>query len=107
MREEGQAARRFWELLGFHEVEPPETLRDRAAWMERRGTQVHLLWTEQPVAPPKGHTAVVADDYGATLERLAADGYEIEHREQHWGAPRAVVAGPGGHRVELMAAPPS
>ena len=106
-REDGHAARRFWELLGFHEVAPPETLRERAAWMERGGTQVHLLWSEEPVAPPQGHAAVMVDDYTAVLERLRADGHAIEHRAEHWGAPRAFVTAPGGHRVEVMAAPPA
>src|SRR3954447_18563500 len=33
-------------------------------------------------------------------------GHEVEPRTQHWDAPRAFVRAPGGHRVEIMAAPP-
>jgi catechol 2,3-dioxygenase-like lactoylglutathione lyase family enzyme len=105
-RDDGEAASAFWRLLGFEEVEPPETLRERAAWLERKGTQIHLLWKDEPAAPPEGHVAVVVDDYEATVERLRDAGHEVEPRTQHWGVPRAFARSPGGHRVELMAAPP-
>ena len=96
----------FWALLGFAEVTPPETLRHRARWVERDGTQVHLLWTDAPVVPPSGHVAVVAADHDAARERLRDAGFEPEERTQHWGEPRFVVVDPAGHRVEVMAAPP-
>jgi catechol 2,3-dioxygenase-like lactoylglutathione lyase family enzyme len=105
-RTDAEAAVAFWRLLGFEPVDPPESLRQRAAWLERGGTQVHLLWSDHPVAPPQGHPAVVVDDYEATLERLRASGHEVDPRRAHWGAPRAFVRAPGGHRVEVMAAPP-
>jgi hypothetical protein len=38
---------------------------------------------------------------------LRAGGHEVEPRAEHWGAPRAFTRAPGGHRVELMAAPPA
>jgi catechol 2,3-dioxygenase-like lactoylglutathione lyase family enzyme len=105
-RADGEAATAFWRLLGFHEVEPPPTLRERAAWLQRGSTQIHLLWSEDPIAPPEGHVAVVVDDYEATLEQLRQSGHEVEDRAQHWGAPRAFARAPGGHRVEVMSAPP-
>jgi catechol 2,3-dioxygenase-like lactoylglutathione lyase family enzyme len=101
-----EAEVRFWALLRFERVEPPATLRERAVWVEREGTQVHLMYAEDPVAPPSGHTAVVARDYADALDRLVAAGIEIDERPQHWGAPRCFVRSPGGHRVEVMAAPP-
>ncbi|MDQ3739501.1 MAG: hypothetical protein M3389_01030, partial [Actinomycetota bacterium] len=92
--------------LGFARVDPPPSLRDRAVWLERDGTQVHLRYAEAPVVPPGGHVAVVARDYEATLARLRAAGFEPEARAEHWGAPRSFVHGPEGHLVEVMAAPP-
>jgi catechol 2,3-dioxygenase-like lactoylglutathione lyase family enzyme len=98
----------FWELLGFDEVEPPGTLREKSRWVERSGTQIHLLFADdEPVAPPEGHVAVVAPQYDATLERLRAAGFEPDPRREHWGAPRSFVRDPAGHRIEVMAAPPS
>jgi hypothetical protein len=40
------------------------------------------------------------------VERLRADGFAVPPGREHWGAPRAKAIAPGGHTVELMAAPP-
>ena len=105
-REDADVCVRFYELVGFERVEPPPSLAGRAAWVERAGTQVHLLFADDPVVPPSGHHAVVAEDYEATLARLRDAGFEVEPRREHWGAPRSYVHDPAGHLVELMAAPP-
>jgi catechol 2,3-dioxygenase-like lactoylglutathione lyase family enzyme len=105
-REDEAALVRFFEALGFHPVPTPAGLGERATWLQAGPTQVHLLWADEPVAPPQGHIAVVAADYAATLDRLRAGGWEPEPRREHWGAQRAYVRAPGGHRVEVMAAPP-
>jgi catechol 2,3-dioxygenase-like lactoylglutathione lyase family enzyme len=104
--DDAASAQGFWRLLGFEPVDPPPTLRDRAAWLQRGSTQVHLLWRDEPTAPPEGHTAVVLDDYEGTLARLREAGHQVEPRTEHWGAPRAFVHAPGGHRVEVMESPP-
>lgn len=96
----------FYALLGFGRVEPPETLAGRVVWLQRRGQQLHLLLTDDPVVPPQGHVALVADDYEADLTRLRAAGHEPEPRAAHWGSARCFVDDPAGHRVELMAFPP-
>ncbi len=95
----------FWEALGFVVVEPPPTLREYT-WLEREGTQVHLMPTESPTAPPRGHTAVVVADFDRAVADLGERGFEVEPRREHWDAPRARAVAPGGHRVELMAKPP-
>ena len=101
------AAVAFWALLGFARVEPPASLAQRAAWVqEPGGTQVHLLFAEDPVVASEGHVAIVAADYDATLARLRTAGFAAEPRAEHWGAPRSSVVAPGGHRVELMASAP-
>jgi len=105
-REDAGACERFWSLLGFARVEPPAALAERAAWVECRGTQIHLLYTDDPVAVPKGHVAVVAEDYNAALERLRGEGFDPEPRTEHWGSPRSYVRDPAGHLVELMERPP-
>jgi len=97
---------RFWELLGFAQVEPPPSLADDFTWLERGGTQVHLMHEDSPSVPPRAHVAVVALDFEETFAALEQDGFEVEWRRQHWGAPRALAIAPGGHRVELMASPP-
>lgn len=95
----------FWRALGFEQVEPPPTLSE-FTWLEREGTQVHLMPTETPTAPSRGHTAVVVADFEGTVSELRELGFEVERRREHWGAPRALAIAPGGHRVELMARSP-
>jgi catechol 2,3-dioxygenase-like lactoylglutathione lyase family enzyme len=101
----------FWALLGFARVEPPGGLGDRAAWLQAPdgATQIHLLYASDPVVLPQGHVAVVAPEPGfdATITALEAAGHATEPRAQHWGVARSYVRSPAGHRVEVMAAPPT
>ena len=105
-REDADACVAFWALLGFAPAEVPEGLRGATVWVERAGTQVHLMLLDDPVAPPEGHVAVVCEDYEEALARLRDAGFSPDPRREHWGAARCFVRGPAGHRVELMAAPP-
>jgi catechol 2,3-dioxygenase-like lactoylglutathione lyase family enzyme len=96
----------FFALLDFDEVPPPPTLTERARWVQRGATQVHVLYVDDPVVPPSAHVAVVVPDYDQTLAALRAAGHSVEHRNPHWGSPRAFAHTPAGHRVELMAFAP-
>lgn len=96
----------FWRLVGFEEVDAPEALGDSIRWVEREGTQIHMILTEGHTAPAMGHPAVVVPDHGEAKERLRDAGFEVEDTRQLWGADRAFAIAPGGHRVELMAAAP-
>ncbi len=102
--EVGRAALLF-ELLGFESVEPPPSLA-AYTWLERDGTQIHLMPDDAPVVPPRGHVAVHVLDFDVALARLRDHGFDpVPHRE-HWGAARSVVTLAGGQRVEVMAAVP-
>jgi catechol 2,3-dioxygenase-like lactoylglutathione lyase family enzyme len=96
----------FFALLGFQRVEPPPALAAGFTWLERTGTQVHLMHTAQPTVPERGHLAIVVPNFEETLARLHDRGFHTRTGREHWGAPRAHAVVPGGHRVELMAAPP-
>lgn len=96
----------LWELLGFRQVEPPLALAETFVWVEREGTQIHLERNESPTVPPRGHAAVVVADFAQTVERLREAGFDVTPGREHWGAARAKAVAPGGHQVELMAAPP-
>ena len=97
---------RFWELLGFTETEPAGTIGEIASWVQRGPTHIHLLYAEDPVVPPQGHTAVVVDDFDATVATLVEAGLTPKESTRQWGAARAFVHSPAGHTVELMAEPP-
>jgi hypothetical protein len=96
----------FWELLGFVEVESPEPLGGYVTWLERKGTQIHLIHTDAASVPQLGHAAVVVEDFDATVAALGNAGHELHPTRELWGAARTFAVGPGDHRVELMAAPP-
>jgi catechol 2,3-dioxygenase-like lactoylglutathione lyase family enzyme len=106
-RDQLDACVAFYALMGFQRVDPPSSLADRAAWVQRHATQIHLMWVEDPVSLPRGHVAVVVDDYEATLKALGEAGHQPEPRREHWGSPRALVRDPAGNLVEVMAFPPS
>jgi catechol 2,3-dioxygenase-like lactoylglutathione lyase family enzyme len=102
-----EAEVRFWALLGFEQVPAPAGLVERATWVQAGADQIHLLHADEPVVPPEGHAAVICADYVETLDALSKAGFEIDERTRHWGAPRCYTRSPGGHRVEVMAAPPT
>jgi catechol 2,3-dioxygenase-like lactoylglutathione lyase family enzyme len=96
----------FFVAIGFERVEPPPALAAGFTWLERAGTQIHLMHEEHPVVPPRAHLALVTPDFETTLNRLHELGFETSPGREHWGAPRAHAILPGSHRVELMAAAP-
>jgi len=96
----------FYGVLGFERVEPPPSLADRAVWIQSGATQVHLMYVEEPTTLPRGHLAVVVDDYDAVMAALSEAGRDPEPRREHWGSPRAYVRDPAGNLVEFMAFPP-
>lgn len=106
--EPGDAGRfgEMLELIGFREVEAPAALGGSVPWYEREGSQVHLIVTDGASAPALGHAAFVAPRFEATVRRLREAGFEVEDHRELWGEPRSFVLAPGGHRVEIMAAPP-
>jgi hypothetical protein len=101
-----EATAHFFELVGFQRVEPPPALAEYT-WLEREGTQIHLMPVKEPTVPAPGHLALVTPDFHATVARLGERGFAVQPKREHWGEPRALAIAPGGHRVELMAAPPA
>ena len=102
----GEAVRCL-ELLGFEEVDVPETIDSETRWLEHGGTQIHLLVVDNPTVPPEGHAAIVVEDFEEACARLIEAGVDVDPRRAHWGSLRAFASMPGGHRIELMADPPS
>ena len=96
----------FWEQLGFERMEPPPLLRNRFIWVQREGTQIHLIPGEEPNTTVRGHAAVLVEDYEGTLAALIGQGFEIGEGENAWDAPRSFVRDPAGNLIEIMSAPP-
>ena len=98
----------LFELAGFRRVEAPDPLGAHVLWLERDGSQIHLIRSEEPTVMPLGHPALVAPDgrFDEVLSGLRSAGFEVEDHEPLWGAARSFVVGPGGQRVEIMASAP-
>ncbi len=96
----------FWALLGFEEIPAPPALRREFTWVQREGTQIHLVAVDAPAVAERGHVAVVADGFAATVERLAGAGFAPRPGLRAWDADRVFVRDPAGHRIEIMEAPP-
>jgi hypothetical protein len=101
-----EACAACWRLLGFEPVAAPAELGGYVIWLERAGTQIHLIQTEAATVPQLGHPAVAVEDFEATFAALEQAGHEPERHRELWGEPRAFVTMPGGQKVEFMAAPP-
>ena len=112
----------FWGLLGFERIAAPEPIAPFVTWFERtppatracfaadaahqHTTQIHLIQAPEATIPQLGHAAVVAEDFQETFDRLKEAGFEVDEAKELWGERRAFARAPGGHLVELMAAPP-
>ena len=82
-------------------------LRDEFVWVEREGTQIHYAPTDDP-SPPRA-AATWRSSRPTTrpcLRALTEAGFELTEGANAWDAPRTFVRDPGGHRVEIMSAPP-
>jgi catechol 2,3-dioxygenase-like lactoylglutathione lyase family enzyme len=105
-REEVDAEVAFWALLGFESVDVPPGLRGDATWVAANGTHIHLLYDDAPAIAPRGHVAILADDYEATVAGVREAGFDFRPAVELWGVPRGFVRTPAGHRVEIMSGPP-
>lgn len=96
----------FFELIGFVGVEAPAPIAEYVYWVERDGTQIHLINTPEPATQHLGHPAFVAPDFEKTVAAVRGAGFEFEEHDELWGERRGFATLPGGQKVELMAAPP-
>lgn len=104
--EEVERSAEFWELAGFRRLEAPPEVAEYVTWFERDSHQIHLIHTEDARIPTLGHAAIVALEFESTVAALRDGGFVVEDARELWGEARAFAIAPGGHRVELMAAPP-
>ncbi len=97
----------FWNALGFEQSTAPDAIAEYVTWLERGPNQIHLIHTPEPGVPVLGHPAVVAPGgFEGTVAALRDAGFEFVESRELWGERRGFAVGPGGHKVEVMAAPP-
>ena len=74
---------------GSSVVESPEPLGGYVTWVERDGTQIHLIHTDGATVPVLGHAAVVVEDFEATSRASQTRGHEVEETARAVGRARA------------------
>jgi hypothetical protein len=104
--DDGERVLEFLEMIGFERVEAPAEISEYVDWVEREGTQVHLIRTPEPAIQQLGHPAFVAPDFESTVAAVLDAGFEFDESRELWGERRGFATLPGGQKVELMAAPP-
>ena len=96
------------DILGYHELDPGDELRDRAHWFEAEdGSQVHLSVDPEHRPPNRAHTAV---DYGGDLagvrDRLAGSGWKFTSSDRV-GLQVIICKDAAGNMWELRGSPTS
>ncbi|MUK88835.1 glyoxalase [Ornithinibacillus sp. L9] len=99
-----QKARDFYQhILGFKEVEKPDTLRRRGGVWFQAGT-VHLhIGVEEPFTPAKkAHPAIHVKNIEGLKKYLAKMGVSFLNDTNLPGANRFYVTDPFGNRLEFL-----
>jgi hypothetical protein len=86
----------FLGLIGFEPVAAPGEIAEYVDWVEREGTQVHLIRTPEPAVQHLGHPAFVAPDYESTVAAVTGAGFEFAESRRLWGERRGFATLPGG-----------
>jgi len=102
---QADACAAFYELIGFTVIDVPDSIGDRAVWLQDGDSQLHLEFTDEP-QPISGHIAFTVPDFEQVVSAVRAAGHDFEPRAEHWGAPRGFTHDPAGHKIELMAFAP-
>lgn len=102
---EDEARAFFVDVLGFLEVEKPESLRAGGGlWLESAGVRLHL-GVEEPFSPArKAHPCFAVDDLDGLAVALEARGLAVKPDDRIAGTRRFFTADPFGNRLEFMQA---
>lgn len=98
-----ETARRFFNILGFDEVEKPEELKKRGGvWFEFGNYQIHI-GIEEPFYPAKkAHPAFEIENIEELKKHLVTNGIDVIEDDKLPGAKRFYISDPFGNRMELL-----
>ena len=97
------AARRFYEqVLGFHAVEKPESLRARPTqWFQNGNVEIHVA-VDPETKRTKQHPAMVVEDLDAVREHLAQTGITLQEEPLIPDRKRFSFLDPWNNRIEFL-----
>ena len=93
----------FHGLLGFEEIEKPESLRKKGGvWFAFGNTQIHI-GIEEPFAPAKkAHPAFLIENLEAFKDHLIENNVSFVVDNDLPGANRIYIHDPFGNRIEIL-----
>ena len=100
---EKEAAKFYEEVLGFCQVEKPESLKGNGgAWFSAGNVQLHI-GIERPFLPArKAHPAFEVNGLEQLKQHLQANGIELAEDDKLPGANRFYIHDPFGNRIEFL-----
>jgi catechol 2,3-dioxygenase-like lactoylglutathione lyase family enzyme len=94
----------YTDVLGLRQVEKPtEGTTTGGAWLDiNDSNQLHISERADAVAHSDAHFALVVDDFGGVLDRLAASNAPWDPQADLFGGRRGSTRDPLGNRIELL-----
>lgn len=98
-------ARAFYrDVLGFREVDKPETLKAKGGvWFETGNLRVHFGVDGEFTPARKAHVAYLVADLVAVRARVTGAGFPVVEDDDLPGYERFCTSDPFGNRVEIVA----
>lgn len=100
---EFQARRFYQDILGFEEIEKPETLKaNGGVWFQFGHVQIHI-GIEEPFFPAKkAHPAFEIENLASLMQHLQENGVDVMEDNKLPGATRFYAHDPFGNRLEFL-----
>lgn len=101
---EDQARRFYCDLLGFKEIQKPDSLKDRGGfWLDLEEMQIHF-GVEDGIdrRATKAHLAYQVTDLKGWREKLGVKGIQVQEGVPFPGYDRFEFRDPFGNRVEFL-----
>lgn len=101
--QENEARRFYGELLGFSELEKPDTLKSLGGvWFATGTIDLHVGVEESFSPAKKAHVAYQVEDLDAIAESLRNAGFMVKQDDRLPGYRRFYTEDPFGNRVEIL-----
>ena len=96
-------ARKFYEMLGFEEVEKPPLLRGNGGvWFQTGSINLHIGIEESFIPSAKAHPAFQVLNIDGLIDMLNSRGVTVNPDEKLPGARRFYISDPFGNRLEFL-----
>lgn len=100
---EAEARAFYGDLLGFPEIDKPDTLKSLGGvWFSTGNIDLHVGVEKDFRPQKKAHIAYEVGDLDAVLQRVAKAGYPVQLDDRLPGFRRFYTEDPFGNRIEIL-----